>query len=106
MIIIGLKELKIVNDMERGWLGKNQPLWHHKIYYIWRDEWNRCRNPKHPAYENYKDCKIYDDFKYLSKFVEWIISEPRFEEFCNTCDKVTWSVDKDMKNPNNRNYYP
>lgn len=102
-----MKELGIVNDMPRGWVYSNtQPLWHKKVYQMWMDMWKRCRNPNYHAYENYKDCKIYDDFKYLSKYVEWIISEPRFEEFCETCDKATWSIDKDMKCLGNRNYYP
>ena len=104
---MNMKELKIVNDMGKGWReGKEQPLWHKKIYYMWFSMWNRCRNPNHPSYQNYKDCKIYNDFRYLSKYVEWIISEPNFKEFCETCDKVMWCIDKDIKDPNNRNYYP
>lgn len=99
--------ITIYNDMPRGWIaGKDQPLWHKKAYMMWINRWNLCKNPKHFAYENYKDCGIHEDFKYLSKFVDWLISEPRFNEFCETCDKIKWSVDKDSKDPNNRNYYP
>lgn len=104
---MNMKVLGIVNDMPRGWYrGENQPLWHYKVYYMWKDMWKRCRNPNDINYKDYKDCKIYEDFKYLSKYVEWIISEPRFEEFCETCDKISWSVDKDSKKHNNKNYYP
>lgn len=102
-----LEELGIINDMPRGWVrGKFQPIWHKKAYYLWYSNWDRCKNSKHPSYEYYKDCKIYEDFKYLSKFVDWLISEPRFKEFCETCDNISWSIDKDKKDINNRNYYP
>ena len=104
---MNMEELGIINDMEKGWVkGKDQPLWHKKVYQMWKDMWNRCRNPNRIDYKNYKDYKIYEEFKYLSKYVEWIMQEPRFEEFITTCDKVKWNVDKDIKEPNNRNYYP
>ena len=104
---MNMEELGIINDMPRGCAkGKDQPLWHKKVYNMWKGMWDRCRNPNFHAYENYKDCKIYDDFRYLSKYVEWIISEPNFKEFCETCDKVMWCIDKDSKESNNRNYYP
>lgn len=104
---MNMEELGIVNDMEKGWVrGEDQPLWHYKVYYMWKDMWSRCRNPNDKYYNNYKDCEIYEDFKYLSKYVEWIIQEPKFEEFITTCDKVKWCIDKDIKDSNNRNYYP
>lgn len=97
----------IYNDMPRGWReGKGQPKWHKKVYDMWRDRWRRCKDPNSKDYEYYKDCEIYEDFKYLSKFVAWIMNEPLFKEFCTTCDKIKWCIDKDMKDPNNRNYYP
>lgn len=102
-----MKELGIINDMPKGWKGgKNQPLWHKKVYTMWKGMWVRVKDTDNKDYKNYKDCEIYEDFKYLSKYVEWITQEPKFEEFCETCDKVQWSIDKDMKKPNNRNYYP
>lgn len=102
-----MEELGIVSDMPKGWInGKDQPLWHYKIYNMWRNMWGRVKNPDDKDYKNYKDCKIYEEFKYLSKYVEWIMQEPRFEEFIATCDKVIWNIDKDMKYPENRNYYP
>ena len=108
-----MKEIKITekvtiyNDMPRGWIqGKGQPRWHKKVYNMWRNRWDKCRNPNNPSYEYYKDCEIDEDFKYLSNFVKWIMNQPLFEEFVQTCNKVKWVIDKDMKDSNNRNYYP
>ena len=92
----------IYNDMPRGWIkGKGQPRWHVKVYDMWRDRWRRVYGDIH-----YFGCLIHPDFKFLSKFVEWIMSELVFEEFTKTCDKVMWCVDKDIKYPGNRDYYP
>lgn len=44
--------------------------------------------------------------KYFSNYLKFIIEQPRFEEFCSTCHEVTWCIDKDIKHPGNRNYYP
>lgn len=97
-----MRELDIINDMPRGWSqGKDSPLWHRKVYDMWRDMWRRVYSRIH-----WFGCLIHPDFKYLSNFVEWIMNQPQFEEFCNTCDKISWSVDKDIKDLNNRNYYP
>ena len=97
----------IINDMPRGWVrGKDQPIWHRKVYDMWRDTWGRVTDINNWRYEYYKDCKILEDYQFLSNYVKFVMSEPRFEEFTKTCDKVRWSVDKDKKDPNNRNYYP
>ena len=45
-------------------------------------------------------------FQYLSNYVKWIESQSRFEDFCTTCDKISWCVDKDAKYEGNRDYYP
>ncbi len=104
---MNMEELGMFNDMPRGWItGKDQPLWHRRVYGMWKRMWDRVTNVDGEYYENYKDCKIHEDFKYLSNYVDWIIQEPRFEEFCNTCDTISWSVDKDAKQSDNRNYYP
>ena len=95
-------EITIYNDMEKGWVrGKTQPLWHRKVYDMWRGMWGRVYTELY-----YFGSLIYPSFKYLSNYVEWIESQPRFEEFTQTCDKIKWSVDKDSKYPGNRNYYP
>ena len=92
----------LINDMERGWVnGKTQPLWHKKVYRMWHLMWERVY-----GYENYFGSLIYPKFKYLSEYVKWIESQPRFEEFCSTCHKIMWVIDKDMKVKGNRNYYP
>ena len=100
------EDIVIYNDMESGWLGKYQPRWHKKVYMMWHNMWNRCRNPNHPRYKDYKDCNIFKDFNCLSSYTDFIMSEPRFDEFTKTCDKIRWNIDKDTKDPNNRNYYP
>ena len=95
-------DVVIYNDLPRGWANsKCQPLWHKKVYYMWKRMWRR-------VYTNiyYFGSLIYSSFKYLSNYVKWIKSQPRFEEFCNTCDKISWSIDKDAKCPGNKNYYP
>ena len=92
----------IYNDMPKGWVqGKYQPLWHKKVYNMWRDTWRRVYRDIH-----WFGSLIHPSFKYLSSYVEWIETQPRFEDFCNTCNKVRWSVDKDFKHPGNRDYYP
>ena len=102
-----LDDLGMINDMPKGWVrGKNQPLWHHKVYSMWRQMWSRVTSVDSKDYKYYKDCKIYDNFSYLSNYVKWIESQPRFEEFTQTCYKVSWCIDKDSKNSNNRNYFP
>ena len=92
----------IYNDMERGWYnGNTQPLWHKKVYGMWRRIWHRVYSDRY-----YFGSLIDPSFQYLSNFVEWIEQQPRFEEFCATCNKISWSIDKDSKRPGNRNYYP
>lgn len=95
---------KFINDMPKGWVrGKDQPKWHLKAYTMWRHMWRR-------VYSNTRidwfGCLIHPDFKYFSNFITWLESQPNFDTFKNTCHKVGWSVDKDMKYLGNRNYYP
>lgn len=68
--------------------------------------WDRCNNPNRRDYKYYCESIIYEDFRYLSKYIEWIKSQPRFEEFCSTCHEIKWNVDKDIKVKDNKNYYP
>ena len=92
----------IYNDMERGWFrGKTQPLWHRTVYHMWMDMWRRVYSNVH-----YFGSLIDPSFKYLSSYVKWIQSQPRFEEFCATCNTTKWSIDKDAKYLGNRDYYP
>ena len=94
--------LKDGYDMQ-GYRGKEQPKWHEKIYRKWRSMWIRCYDPTHNDYPNYKHVIIADEFKIFSNYVKWIESQPRFEEFCSTCDKILWSIDKDK---NGGHYFP
>lgn len=87
--------------MPRGW--KQQELWRSKAYTMWKGMWRRVSNPKMKYWCN---CEIWEDFKFFSNFLYWLESEPKFEEFCSTCGDIKWCIDKDMKDPNNRNYFP
>ena len=92
----------IYNDMPRGWVyGKDQPLWHKKVYDMWWGMWRRVYGN-----EYYFGSLIYPEFRYLSKYVHFIVNEHRFKDFCNTCNKAIWTIDKDIKDSYNRNYYP
>lgn len=95
------KLLKDGYDMPRGWRVKE--LWRDKVYRMWKAMRYRCYLP---ASDYYKDSLIYNDFKIFSNYLKFIIEQPRFEEFCSTCHEVTWCIDKDIKHPGNRNYYP
>ena len=95
-------EVIIYNDMNYGWAkGKNQPLWHSRVYMMWKGMWRRAYTEIY-----WFGSLIYPSFQYLSNFVTWIESQPNFDNFCSTCDRVRWSIDKDAKCPGNRNYYP
>ena len=97
-----MEELGIKNDMPRGWIkGEGQPKWHQVVYSLWKGMHERVKDPKHPSYEWYKDCKIFSDYDFLSNYVNFILGEPTFNEFIQTCDEVIWSVDKA-----DRDYYP
>ena len=104
---MSLKELGIENDMPKGWVkGKGQPRWHRLVYDKWVNMHDRVKNPSNPSYPNYKDSKICESLDYLSNYVKFIESQPTFDEFCSTCDKIVWSVDKDIKVKDNKDYYP
>lgn len=95
-------DIIIYSDMPRGWIGgKYQPIWHYKVYNMWINMWKRVYTEIY-----YFGSLIDPSFKYLSSYIEWIESQPNFYEFCATCNKTKWSVDKDSKHPGNKNYYP
>jgi len=91
-------------DMPRGWAkGEGQPLWHRKVVSMWRNMWLRCYDPTHKYYSNYIHVSIADEFKIFSNYLKWIQVQPRFDEFCSTCNEIKWSVDKDK---NGEHYFP
>lgn len=93
---------RINNDMPRGWIyGKGQPIWHRKVYSMWRGLWGRVYDSQY-----YFGSLVYPEFIYLSEFVKWIETQPRFDEFCSTCFDIIWCIDKDIIDSSNRNYYP
>ena len=100
-----LQLLKDGYDKPRGWAGgKDQPLWHQKVVRMWRGMWTRCYDPISSNYKNYCLSIIHDDFRIFSNYLDWIMKQPRFEEFCSTCDKVKWTIDKDKNG--NIHYFP
>lgn len=100
-----MQGLDIINDMPRGWInGKDQPKWHYVAYKMWISMWARCTCPTNKNYKYYKDCSIYSEFKYLSNFILWLESEKDFISFVD--NPKGWNIDKDIKFPDNRNYYP
>lgn len=93
----------IYNDMPLGWIsGKSQPKWHHSLYTRWRDMWRRCRNTKSKDYNNYQDCEIDERYRYLSNYINDIMTLENFDKLCEEPSK--WHIDKDKIDPNNRFY--
>ena len=90
----------------KGFLSKDKPSWHRKVYDMWKGMWKRCYDPSNGNYSRYYLSIIYDDFRIFSNYYNWIKSQPRFEEFCSTCDDIMWSVDKDIKVKDNIHYFP
>lgn len=72
-------------------------LWHNCIVRGRDYEWQK-QNPC------YIGCYTVDEVLVLSSFVNWIEQEPRFKEFCETYDKIMWSIDKDIKCDGNKTY--
>ena len=91
---------------KKGWTSKDSPSWHFKVKKMWRDMWIRCYDPTSAKYKYYIKSIIHDDFRIFSNYLDWIMKQPRFEEFCSTCDVIMWSVDKDMKKKDNIHYFP
>lgn len=102
-----LQLLKDGYDMPKGWCyGNNQPLWHQKVRNMWKHMWIRCYDISNPRNKDYECSIIYDDFKVFSKYLDWFMRQPLFEEFCRTCDNIKWSIDKDIKCEGNKHYLP
>ena len=93
---MSLKDFGIINDMPRGWVTDKSNPWHLKAYNMWRNMWNRAKTQYY--------CEVDNRFIYLSNFIEWLESEPNFQDFIE-CNK-TYNIDKDIKDCDNRNYYP
>lgn len=85
---------------------KESEPWRKKIYYMWVRMHIRVKDVEDIRYECYKDVLIWEGFSLFSNFLKWIESQPRFEEFKSTCHEVSWSIDKDILDSTNRNYFP
>lgn len=92
-----------INDMPYGW--RKRSLHTRKVYSMWLSMLNRCHNEKfHDRCKSYKDCTHHTDFYYLSKFYDYLQTLPRWQEFLDTCNSKSWSIDKDMIEPGNKEY--
>ena len=98
------KLLKDGWDMPRGWV--KEEFWHKKVCSLWRNMWQRCYDPNNSSYIYYINSIIHDDFRVFSNYLEWIMKQPRFDEFCSTCHNIRWTIDKDMKVKGNIHYLP
>ena len=95
-----------VNDLDRKVYkcaivdGKQKQIWICPYYRDWRSMLQRCFCQKYQSmYPTYNGCTIYPDWKYLSKFIEWVDSQPNRDwENCQ--------LDKDFLNIGNKHYSP
>ena len=69
------------------------------IYFMWRSMWSRVY-----GHLNYFGCQICPRYKYLSNYVKDIYRLDNFEYF-KEHPELSWSIDKDFKIKNNRDYY-
>lgn len=80
--------------------GTKKEVWRCPYYLDWRDIIKRCFDPKeHEKLPTYKGCTISEEWKYLSKFIEWVDSQPN-EDWQNC------SPDKDFLIKGNKHYGP
>lgn len=99
-----MKDLGIINDMPYEWIRASTH--NRKIYDLWKNMWMRVSNIKYlEKYPSYKECSICSDWKYLSKFVEWIITQETYNSFKSN-PKAGWCLDKDIKVKGNKIYSP
>ena len=85
-----------INDMPRGWSVKNREnKW---LWRCWYDMFIRVNE-----YENYSDVTIEEDFKYLSKYVCYIQSLPRYE-LAKSQNFDRWTIDKDVSGSRHYGY--
>ena len=96
----------LINDMPKGWVnGKGQPKWHRVAYDMWRQLWNRCLSDDlHDIRPNYRDCNVCPSWMYLSKFIQWLISQESFSIF--TQEPKGFCIDKDIILRDNKIYCP
>lgn len=71
-----------------------------RCYEIWSGMLDRCFNEKiKQKYPTYKNCSMYDDWRYLSKFKEWYLHQAGH-------DQIGWCLDKDILVKGNKVYSP
>ncbi len=89
-----------VNDVDYPVQRKATPKWVCPYYEDWKGMIQRCFDKKfqdrNPAY---KDCTVYDEWKYLSNFIKWVDSQPNR-------GWIHCSLDKDLLSSGNKYYHP
>ena len=96
-----LKEMNIINDLP-GFLAKDQPKWHHTLYYKWRDMWRRILGSSSHNDKYYKGCFWDDSLRSLKNFVLFISNDPLFEDFKE--NPQSFDIDKDSRSGDIRGY--
>lgn len=80
--------------------GKYKQVWMCQYYADWKEILKRCFNEKlHQKHPTYKNCTIYEGWKYLSNFIKWVDSQPNR-------DWQNCSPDKDLLIVGNKQYSP
>ena len=97
------KEVLYRNDMPRGWISKNSI--NTKIYRMWRSMWSRVLSkPGTHNYKYYHNVVICEEWRLLSNFVNWVISQNNYDKFIE--DPFSFSLDKDIKSDSKKLYSP
>lgn len=89
-----------IRDVPWDWICDRK--WCKSAFRRWREMWRRCNNSNHPRYNNYKDCKIDERYRYFSEYLSDIMKLENFDKFCDNPSE--WHIDKDIKDPTNRHY--
>lgn len=80
--------------------GKQKVVWRSPYYGKWKSMLERCFCPKYQEkYPTYEGCTICNEWKYLSKFIKWVDSQPNRD--WGDCE-----LDKDFLISGNKHYSP
>ncbi len=97
----GIKDVDyVVAKYEDNGKQKRRRVWICSYYCKWKDMIVRCSNKRYlEKYPSYKGCSVYEDWRYLSKFIEWVDNQPNK-------DWTTCHLDKDFLVKGNKVYSP
>lgn len=73
----GINDVNYVTNVKKIIEGRQKTIWVCPYYRDWCDILTRCFNKKYLVKQpTYKDCSVCSEWKYLSKFIEWVDSQP------------------------------